>query len=224
MKNLFIVQGGKGGVGKSITTSSAIDYILNGLNGTVHLDDADPSNPDVAKMYNDVLNCSYTNLDNKNGFLSLIDTIDTTDCKYIIVNCPARSLAWNDFGHMIFDNLSGLNCTMKTLWVLGRQRDSLEALQHYYDSMPETTIFPVINTYFGPKESFELWETSSKLKPAILKKGSEIVFPSCADRVTDVMRNKRLKWNDVSKMQLSHRIEVERFRKEVFKVLAPIFE
>ena len=49
-KNIYLVGGSKGGVGKSMVTMSLIDY-LQGNGESVVLIETDTSNPDVWKTY-----------------------------------------------------------------------------------------------------------------------------------------------------------------------------
>jgi hypothetical protein len=51
-----------------------------------------------------------------------------------------------------------------TLWVINRQRDSLELLKEYMESLPGSTVHVVRNTYFGDQGKFELYNGSKMRK------------------------------------------------------------
>ena len=74
-KNIYLVGGSKGGVGKSIVTMATIDY-LQTLGETVLLIESDTSNPDVYKAYRDSTRAELLDLDEADGWIQLVNLCD----------------------------------------------------------------------------------------------------------------------------------------------------
>lgn len=225
MKKIITVDGGKGGVGKSIVASAVLDVLYKRGCEKGILVDSDPSNPDVGKAYSEapwLLGCEFYNTDTKDGFLSLIDCVQESQADYTIINCPARAEGWLKYGALLIENLAELNAEFATLWVLGRQRDSVESLKIYHDLLPTVVIHPVINTYWGEKNCFQIWNDSNMRQIVLSNGGKEILFPAVADRVTDQARITRRRWDEEDNIPLSIKLESRRFRIAAHAALDPI--
>jgi hypothetical protein len=112
------------------------------------------------------------------------------------------------------------------MWVINRQRDSLELLADYLDAMPvgkDHQVHVVRNGYYGSIEKFQLYN-GSQLKKRIEEGGGHTLdFPDLADRVADQMATQRLTIQGALKeMPLGHRAELIRWRDEAFKVLGQV--
>lgn len=220
---LIIVEGAKGGVGKSTVASSSIDTIVMTQGGTVYIVDADPANPDVGKSYDNILPWTSPNLDTRGGIMDLVDTMAATATSHIVVSCPARVAGWSEWGGMVTEAAQQLDIDVVVLWVLGRQRDSIEALKHFAEIMPTTLIHPIINEYWGRANQFQRWYDSKTRERILSRSGAtEIVFPDVADRVVDIMRDQRLCWSSLDSLPFSCRIEAERFRRAASAALTPV--
>ena len=130
------------------------------------------------------------------------------------------------YGQTLKSTLGELGRTMVTLWVINRQRDSLELLADYLDSMPvgaDHQVHVVRNGYFGSAEKFQLYN-GSQLKQRIEEGGGlTLDFPDLADRVADQMATQRLTIQGaLREMPLGHRAELIRWRDEAFKVLGQV--
>ena len=112
-----------------------------------------------------------------------------------------------------------------TLWVINRQRDSLELLQDYIDAIPNSTVHVLKNGYFGADSKFELYN-GSEVKSSVEKQGGRsLLFPDMADRVSDDLYSNRLSiaraWQT---MPIGNRAELRRWLEEVSKVFAPVVD
>jgi hypothetical protein len=112
-----------------------------------------------------------------------------------------------------------------TLWVINRQRDSLELLEQYLEALPGSVTHIIRNGYYGPLEKFELYNTS-RLRAEIEQCGGQsLLFPELADRVSDDLYTRRLSIADgllPGRLPLGNRIELERWRGEVGALFAGI--
>lgn len=222
-KPIFFVSGSKGGVGKSMVSTALIDFLLE-AGETPMLVESDTSNPDVGKTYKGTLEAKLINLDEKDGWINLINIAGDTPDSTIVVNTAARNnTGVKAFGPMLDATLGELGRKLVTLWVMNRQRDSLELLREYTDAIPGSQTHVLRNLYFGEESKFELYN-ASKTKKAIEEKGGKSLnFPDLADRVTDDMAIKRMTIQVALKeLPIGNRAELIRWRGEAKKVFSQV--
>lgn len=217
MSRIILVGGSKGGVGKSVVSLSLIDYYLS-KNKPFLFVETDTSNPDVGKIYTDILgnNMLLIDLDKKDGWIALLNAVGGIDYEqFVIINTAARSnTTIKEYGALLNDALDELDRTLITLWPINRQRDSVELLKDYTKSMTNSVIFVLKNAYFGTPEKFELFD-ASKIKTAIGDNGGTRTFPDLADRVVDYINTKRLPVQTaLNEMPIGNRLELKRWRNE----------
>ena len=184
-KNIYLVGGSKGGVGKSLVAMSTVDYLLE-RGESVLLIESDTSNPDTWKAYKDVTETELLNLDEADGWIQLVNLCDSKPDSIIVINTAARNnQSVTAYGETLNSTLAELKRKLVTLWVINRQRDSLELLKEYIDAIPNTIIHVVRNSYFGDEKKFELYN-NSKLRATVEGRGGRsVTFPDLADRVSD---------------------------------------
>lgn len=219
--SIFLIGGSKGGVGKSAVSGAVIDTLIQ-HERPVFLVEADTSNPDVAKTYGDMVETISINLDHKDGWMELMTAIHAKPkAVSVVINTPARN---NEgiklFGDFLTTSLPELKRDLVTLWVINRQRDSLELLKKYRSTITAGEIHVVRNNYFGTSDKFQLFNDSELKKEIEASGGSTIDFPDLADRVADIMNNKRMAISKASvELDFGEKIELLRWRSEVSKVL-----
>jgi hypothetical protein len=220
-KNIYLVGGSKGGVGKSIVTMATIDY-LQTLGETVLLIESDTSNPDVYKAYRDSTRAELLNLDEADGWIQLVNLCDANPECVVVINTAARNnRGVSAYGETLNSTLTELKRRLVTLWVINRQRDSLELLKQYRDAFPpsaDTAVHVVRNGYFGDEAKFELYN-GSKVREAIEERdGLSVTFPDLADRVSDDLYSRRMSIAVAAKeLPIGNRAELNRWRAEVKK-------
>jgi hypothetical protein len=222
-KDIWIVGGGKGGVGKSVVCVGVIDTLLASGERPV-LIESDTSNPDVWKMYKKELGCELIDLDDADGWIDFINVCDSQRDAVVIVNTAARNnRGVAAYGETLSNTLPDLERKLVTLWVINRQRDSLELLSDYMASLSGSALHVVRNGYYGGEEKFELYN-QSKLRTQIEGAGGKsLTFPDLADRVSDDLYSKRLSIDAAMKsLPLGNRAELARWRKEVHKCLGGV--
>lgn len=222
-KKLVMVNGSKGGVGKSTVSMAAIDTALE-KGEKVLLIETDTSNADVYKSYKEHVSTMLCNLDVKEGWLEFLNAIHNTEADTIIVNTAARG---NDglkaFGGLLRDALPELDCAFSTLWIINRQRDSLILLKEFREQVPGTLVHVVRNLYWGEPEKFELFNTS-QIKTEIEASGGQVLdFPDLADRVADLMMNTRMPISAAAtQLDFGERIEAQRWRSDAWASLGKV--
>jgi hypothetical protein len=217
---IILVSGSKGGVGKSLTAMAVLDYLTT-EHRYVRLLEADTTNPDVWKAYRRTVEGEVSSLDEIDGWINLINVCDANPFKAIVINTPARN---NDavqmHGAVLLDALKELARPLITLWVINRQRDSLELLRNYLDVMTTGVVHVVRNGYFGDQSKFELFQSSSMPETITQMGGKSLFLPDLADRVTDELYSRRITLQEAAQqLKLGDRVELQRWRAAVREMM-----
>ena len=223
MRSLYLVTGGKGGVGKSILSMLLVDFLTQYLKKKILLIESDTSNPDVGKTFanNENVEVVFLSLDNADGWIELVNHCETKDMD-IVINFAARSgEAIKKFAGTLIESLEELNRILITFWLINRQRDSVELLKEYMDAVPGE-LHVVRNTFYGEPHKFELFN-NSKIRSEVEKRGATIDCPDLADRVADDLYSGRLSIAKAAvEMPLGNRAELKRWRSIAWKMFDDI--
>ena len=209
---IYLVGGSKGGVGKSMVTLALADYLQRkGIHAV--LLETDTSNPDVMKALRDEIKCAAYDLDDADGWIGFVNFCDAHRGAAVIVNTAARNQTGvTRYGGTLARTLAELERQLVVLWVINRQRDSLELLHIFGQTFPDTLTHVVRNGYFGEPDKFTLYQ-ESQLRKAIETKGRSLDFPDLADRVADEVRSQRISIRKAAEvMQIGQRAELFRWR------------
>jgi hypothetical protein len=144
----------------------------------------------------------------------------------VVINSAARNSGGvSAYGETLNSTLAELKRKLVTLWVINRQRDSLELLREYMDAIPNGIVHVVRNAYFGEEKKFELYN-NSKIRLTVEEKGGKsVTFPDLADRVSDDLYSRRLSIAAALKeLPIGNRAELTRWRGEVKKVLEALID
>ncbi|RQR30705.1 protein mobD [Burkholderia sp. Bp9142] len=209
---IYMVGGSKGGVGKSFVTLALVDY-LQRTDINVVLVETDTSNPDVMKAVHAEIECASCDLDDVSGWIDLVNFCDMHRDATVVVNTAARSQSGvEQYGGTLASALDELARRLVVLWVINRQRDSLELLIKFGATFPNAITHVVRNGYFGSPEKFSLYR-DSQLRNAVEAQGQSLDFPDLADRVADELRSQRLSVGKaVQTMHIGERAELLRWR------------
>ncbi|AFY97242.1 oxyanion-translocating ATPase [Chamaesiphon minutus] len=218
MNPIYMIGGGKGGVGKSIVSMALVDYLCE-IGKDCYLIETDTSNPDVFKSYGEAVPAQILNLDKANGWIDLVNLCEEHRDKTIVINGAARS---NDGVSKYGENLRGvlkdLDRSLITFWTINMQRDSVELLKQYMEVMQGTTIHVVRNGMFGDEDEFALYN-SSGVRKAIEKQGKSLMLGELAERVSRVLYNdRRTIAQAIAEMPLGNKAELLRWRGECKKM------
>jgi hypothetical protein len=207
-----LVGGSKGGVGKSMVTLALADHLQRRDTHAV-LVETDTSNPDVMKALRDEVKCAAYDLDDADGWIGFVNFCDMHRGAAVIVNTAARNQTGvARYGGTLARTLDELERQLVVLWVINRQRDSLELLHIFGQTFPDTVTHVVRNGYFGTPDKFALYQ-ESQLRKSIETKGRSLDFPDLADRVADELRSQRISIRKAAEtMQIGQRAELFRWR------------
>jgi MinD-like ATPase involved in chromosome partitioning or flagellar assembly len=221
--SIFLVGGGKGGVGKSLMSMALLDFL--GANGRhPYLVETDTSVPDVFKTYKDAVAGEPLNLDEREGWIDLVNLVERRPDDAIVINTGARNQTGvSNFGKTLSKALPQLGRKLVVLWMIDRKRESLELLSDFSGAIPEAEIHVVRNMYLGSEKKFELYN-GSKMRAAIETKGGRsLSLPELADRVTDAINTGRLTIDRaLIELSLGDRMELERWREECKEMLSEV--
>lgn len=214
-KPIYLVGGSKGGVGKSMVSMALIDY-LQGKGESVVLIETDTSNPDVWKTYGKTTEGHLVNLEEADGWISLVNICGDYENKdsIIVINTrAANNQGVKKYGETLNSTLEELNRELITLWVINRQRDSLELLKDFRESLPNSKINIIRNGYFGDESKYQLYN-NSKIKVSIENDGGKSLnFPDMADLLADDIYTKRMTISEASKvLPIGNRAELKRWK------------
>jgi hypothetical protein len=220
---IYWIGGSKGGVGKSMMTFAVLDYLVDRGDKAL-LVDCDTSNPDAWRAYREVVPTELVNLDEIDGWIHLVNSCEAHRGRIVVVNTAARNnMSVKRFGQTLCGSLNELRVKLVALWIINRQRDSLDLLKEFIDAMPMADVHVVRNGYFGEEGKFELYNTSGIRTIVESRGGKSLTLPNLADRVADAIYTKRLPISAAAKtMPIGNRAELGRWRGEARKVLAEV--
>lgn len=219
-KNIYLIGGSKGGVGKSMVTMAMVDYFQQ-KGEEILLIESDTSNPDVWKCYNHETKCELLNLDHAEGWINLVNLCEQNKDRIVIINTAARNTdGVARHGAILNSSLTELKRKLVTLWVINRQRDGLELLRKFMTAVPDAEVHVIRNGYFGHEDKFELYNTSKVRETIESRGGKSLNFPELADRVSDDLYSKRLSIAKASKeLPIGNRAELFRWRAECHRMI-----
>ena len=160
-KALILVGGGKGGVGKSLFSMAVVDFLESTKKATF-LIETDTSVPDVFKTYRETIEGELVNLDEREGWIELVNLVESRPESTIVINTGARNQTGiTNFGRTLRKALPELKRKLGVFWLIDRKRESLELLSDFSKALPEAEINVVRNMYLGAESKFELYNESN---------------------------------------------------------------
>jgi hypothetical protein len=180
----IIVHGDKGGVGKSFVAQAIVDYLIDDAK-KVTVIDTDMSNPDVARMFGNLITCNEIDIRNENGWMDVMDfVIHNPNCT-IVMNTPAGIGQFMKTDLESFTSFlaeQNLNVEFELWWTMNVQHDSVNLLDYALNKYGHffKRIRVVCNLHFanGNKSEngpFFLWNESS-LRTKVEKNGGLTIF------------------------------------------------
>lgn len=212
---MYLVGGGKGGVGKSMTSMAMLDWLLHERKAdNILLVETDTSNPDVFKSYESTpkIATRILDLDTDSGWVYLMNDLPAWSKAgtHIVVNTAARSSVMLTRQLPYF--LAGANelgMRIELLWPINRQLDSLLLLDEVLQAAPDLSVTVVRNLYAGTETMFIRYENSN-----LRKRVRTIDLPNLNDLVADQIYCNRLPLHEDSALLFGERSMLNRFRKE----------
>ncbi|WP_031597310.1 P-loop NTPase family protein [Ferrovum myxofaciens] len=201
MLKTFIIDGDKGGVGKSMAARALVHHFLEqeeSRRPKIVVIDADCSNPDVCgtggiKAGPGIMHASLVDLSTENGWIDFGTLVgkfselgEKIECR-IIVNMPAQIGTRAFDGSIPIVNEVLREASAIPVWLLSRTQECLNALKYRLDNMGHRYQkgIAVKNLFFGQGDKFGLWN-DSLLRQQLVGSGgwSEAELPELNDQLT----------------------------------------
>ena len=213
---IYLVSGCKGGVGKSTVAMALMDFLLTEGARTL-LIETDTSAPDVGRTYRGSVETHLLDLDEKDGWLELLNVCSDHPDSCVVINGAARnSMGVNKYGELLNMGLSYLERRLVTLWVINTQRASLELLKKFMGVITNSTVHVVRNEFFGDAKAFRLYNRAQLRKQIEGQGGKSLIFPCLDQCVMDEIYLGPLTIAAAMKeLRTGNRVELQRWRREV---------
>lgn len=221
---IYMVDGSKGGVGKSIVCMALLDY-LQAIGMSFLFIETDGTNPDVYKCYGEAGTAVTLNLDIDDGWIDLVDLCEQHQDKVVVINTGARnSDGVKKYGKTLLNILGDLERSLVTLWVINRDLDSVNLLKKYMDTMQDTVIHVIRNEKEGDESKFAIYN-GSEVRKTVELTGKTLNFNRLADRAASLMYNDRKAIKAaLESAPLGLKAELTRWRNENQKIFAQIIK
>ena len=219
---IILVQGCKGGVGKSVVTATVMDW-LEAQEIPMHLVESDTANSDVGSIYKKTSTPVIgLNLDADVGWMDLGNLCEKETERVIVVNTGARNLAGLQRYGSMMQFVQELRPVV-SLWVLDSLEDSVSLLKDFLHAMLDDTgtiigtVHALCNegkTENPEREEFSIFE-SSNTAVRIRKQGASMRFPKLAERlVRELFTGERKTIGQLATTgALGNRAEAQRWRR-----------
>ncbi|MHB1756811.1 MAG: nucleotide-binding protein [Leptospirillum sp.] len=188
MGNVYWIGGAKGGVGKTMVATGLIDYLRQ--NADPIIVETDKKNPDVWRAHKDEIQTETSDLSDQDGWVELLNLCASTEGP-VVVNSAAGTDEKQGIDALEQSLEAGGN-KLVVLWVINRQRDSVELLREFLESIQSADVHVVRNLYFGGEQKFELFNDSKTRRDLETRGGHVLNFPEIADRVANELYSKRI--------------------------------
>jgi hypothetical protein len=189
---IFYIGGGKGGVGKSMTALTLVQFLIDkfGEEKTIHLIETDESNPDVGRVYKGKIPLTNVILDeNEKGWIVMARLIEQSRDTLFVINSAARSnlgIRKNGRNFVAVLENGKLPYNLVTFWPMNRQRDSVMLLEDYLGYVTYGSVYPIRNEYFGGSEEFTLFDRFLDESRLLRSRMTKLLnFPALADVIAD---------------------------------------
>ena len=223
---VILVQGCKGGVGKSFVTMAVLDW-LETRNRAAVLVESDTSNSDCGVLYLDNADKDVPveplNLDVDAGWMDLGNLAEKTRDRAIVVNGAARNMeGLETYGASMF-GVQALRPVV-TLWVLKPMDDCIGLLADYLQAMrgPDDAVIGAVHVLCNQgaerERDFSIYEQSNVATTIRDLGGKTLLFPTMARRLAHQMfsgKPRRTIGDLVRSGPLGNRAEAERWQRGV---------
>lgn len=191
---LIVVDGGKGGVGKSYIATAVADRLL-AAGGRVAAIDGDTTNPDFARtLQSDEVPTAITTLSSEESvseMLALLEQFAEGGTEYVVLSLAAGISGIEDLRAIAAEALEEMNVEVVTLFVLSKLPDSVNLAsrshQRGWASLAHAKI-AITNGLFGPPEDFTRWRESSARQEWLADGGLEAHVRELYYRTADAIR------------------------------------
>lgn len=224
MARLVLVTGDKGGVGKSFTARSLLDWYLS-QGKQVQAFDTDRTNSTLFRFYGEDASVRQIDVENPGDLDELLNTLGKLSEEnaedVILLDCAARTLdaflKW--MTEIDFMNLKReLRFAMTLAFVLGPEKDCITILKDVASQFGSEVDYVVIKN-LARSSNFDLYENSNTRKLLLEDlKASELELPALLEKTTLLLDRYNLGFAKAlshQAVQLADRSRIKGFRSRV---------
>ncbi|CAK0765966.1 putative Chromosome partitioning protein ParA [Gammaproteobacteria bacterium] len=185
MSRLILVHGDKGGVGKSTLARATLDYLYRRRRVPI-VYDADNCNGQIYRFYKDIFPVKQLNIDLRGSFDEVLDKIaankKASSQTNVFVDLPAQ--AGNSIDAALselrlVEALDSIHARATLLFVIGRTKDSVNAIQIAFDLFGEIADLVVVkNEFFGEADRFIIYDASPTHQNIVKSGAKELLIPA----------------------------------------------
>jgi hypothetical protein len=184
---IVFIDGDKGGVGKSAACSALADWCI-ARNIPIAVVDGDARNPDVGRMFDQLVPVGHANLRVHDGWMDLMDFVHANMDRTIMISMPAGiGSELSKEAHKFMRMSKDLGRNVGLVWVINRTIDSVNLLNPALTALGEDlkAKFVLKNLFFGEAEKFRRWDDSNTKKKFESSGGLTLPFAELHERVMD---------------------------------------
>lgn len=190
-RTLTIIDGAKGGVGKSIIGSFYASALLS-RGEHVTLIESDQANPDVARRFQHHAQVVLADLSDRDGWISLLGAIESIDTRHIVMPMPAGLNGIAEIQELLRQTLASLDIELHVIFCLSRQNDSITLIDKSLSSGVAAFANKAValkNGFFGREETFDRWRNSEQRQCWKAAGHSEGYFPEMHHQLVDLLES-----------------------------------
>ena len=223
---IFLVGGGKRRRRQEHCVDGKLDFLIGGADPPL-LIETDTSAPDVWKAYRSEIESHCVDLEQKDGWLEMLEVIGRNAATRIVINTKAANqLGLRKFGGMLLEGVRQQDRKLVVLWVIDRKRDGLELLASFIETLAideRVVVHAVRNLYWGDDAKFDMFNGSDLKKNIETRGGKTVDFPDVADRVAESLNKSRLPIHKaMAEFSFALRIEIGRWQSEYRRTFAAV--
>jgi hypothetical protein len=185
--SIILVDGDKGGVGKSWASCTILDWLLK-LGTKVAAVDADTRNADVHRMFKGTMPVLHANLREHTGWMDVLDFLVENPEAIVVISLPAGiGDTMKKEAPSFIQSIKMLKRDLGLVWVMNRQADSVNLLNQALTHIGKALSFKVAvkNLMYGDSERFIRWDTSQTKKKFEESGGVTIDITELHERTVD---------------------------------------
>jgi len=233
-KDILIVHGDKGGIGKSTYAGLAIDYLIQKGEGNVIVIEGDKKIDDVARRYQGVTEVTGMLVDlarpdfSEEAILGLFEEIERVGGQHVVINLPASGSSTIDAqSEIVMPTIRSLGYEVYVAWLIGSDEDSVTLAGESALCREADRKIAVMNEKAGHPEKFP-WYQSGVRKEWLESGGWEGVLPCLTERVAIKARSIPGRYSDLERspeLFIVERSSVFRWVRKAWETaVAPLYE
>lgn len=229
---VYLVAGGKGGVGKSMVALVLIDQ-LRLLDKPVLYFETDTANADVWFCLErdgktapgeaiEGVTMFTINIENGNAWSGMLQLIESHPDHVVVIGTASRTLDYvREYGYTLRETLPLLRRNLVTLWVIDEQIDSVNQLKEHLEVFPDSATHVIKNSKHGP--DFPFYEGGDVHAVVTSKGGLSLLMPRLLLCVVNSLYSQKLAISQaLDVLPTVNKVILLHFRKACGKVLEPI--